>query len=291
MDFRTDLAVERIAVTGIENSKGIEKTVKNYGNSTVTCINVINSDGEKLIGKPKGKYITIDVPSFSSDGELLDGRLDGLIDELRLLLPEKGNVLIVGIGNRNMTADALGPVCADKIFVTHHIGKELASSLGFNDLRSVASVSTGVLGMTGIESFEIISGIVKKCDFDCVIAIDALAAMDIRRLGSTVQLSDSGISPGSGIGNKRSELSRNTLGVPVIAVGVPTVISAYTLAENVMSELGLNADMSKGDKFKEYIVASREADIINDRASKLIALALNSALQPNIDLSDLMMLM
>lgn len=291
MDFRTDLAVERIAVTGVVNSNSIKKTVKDYGKSTVTCVDVLNSEGEKLIGKPIGKYITIDVPSFSSDGELLDGRLKGLIDELRLLLPEKGNVLIVGIGNRNMTADALGPACADKIFVTHHIGKELASSLGFDNLRSVASISTGVLGMTGIEAFEIVSGIVAKSNFDCVIAIDALAAMDIKRLGSTVQLSDSGISPASGIGNKRSELSKKTLGIPVIAVGVPTVISAYTLAENILSELDFNIDISKGNKFKEYIVASREADIINERASKLIALAINSALQPDIDLNDLLMLM
>lgn len=290
MDFRTDLAVERIEITGIGDNRGIEKTVKNYGASTVTCVTVVDDNGEKLIGKPKGKYVTVDVPSFSSDGEMLDGRLDGLIHELRQLVPDSGNVLVVGLGNRNMTADALGPACADKIFVTRHIGKELAASLGFNNLRSVASVSPGVLGMTGMEVFDVIAGIAEKSRIDCVIAIDALAAMDMSRLGSTVQLSDTGISPGSGIGNKRSEISRKTLGIPVIAVGVPTVISAYTLAENILSEIGESADMSKGEKFKEYIVASREADIITDRASKFISLAVNAALQPDIDLSDLMML-
>lgn len=291
MDFRTDLAVERIEITGIGDRQGIQKTVKNYGSTTVTCVNVLNEQGEKLIGKPRGKYITADVPSFSSDGEMLDGRLDGLVEELRHLLPRDGNVLVVGLGNRNMTADALGPACADKIFVTRHIGRELASSLGFKSLRSVASVAPGVLGSTGMESFEIISGIVEKSKIDCVIAIDALAAMDMERLGSTVQLSDTGISPGSGIGNKRNEISDKTLGVPVIAVGVPTVISAYTLARNVLDEIGVDADISKGEKFREYIVASREADIITERASKLIALALNCALQPDIAPSDLMMLM
>ena len=121
--------------------------------------------------------------------------------------------------------------------------------------------------------------------------IDALAALDIKRLGTTVQLTDTGISPGSGVGNTRMEISRKTLGVPVIAIGVPTVISAYTLAQNVLDEVGASADISGGTKFKEYIVASREADLINERASKFIALAFNSALQKNIPIEDLMMLM
>lgn len=291
MDFRTDLALERIELTGVGDMRGIEKTVRQCGSSTVTVVNVSDENGEKLIGKPLGKYITVDVPSFSADGEMLDGRLDGLIEELRQLIPCEGNVLVVGLGNRNMTADALGPACTDKIFVTRHIGSELASALGFKSLRSVAAVAPGVLGSTGMEAFEIISGIVEKSRIKCVIAVDALAAMDMSRLGATVQLSDTGISPGSGIGNKRSEISKKTLGIPVIAVGVPTVISAYTLVENILREIDADTDISKGEKFKEYIVASREADIITERASKFISLALNSALQPDIRLEDLMLLM
>ncbi len=291
MDFRTDLAIERIEICGAGEKDGIEKTVKHCGNSTITSVKITNENGERLLGKPKGKYITIDVPSFSSDGEMLDGRLDGLISEIKSLLPKKGTVLIAGLGNRDMTADALGPECADKIFVTRHIGRELALALGFDSLRSVAAISPGVLGNTGMESSEIIASLVAHIRPSCVIAVDALAAMDINRLGSTVQLTDTGISPGSGIGNSRKEMSEKTLGVPVIAIGVPTVISAYTLAENILSEIEAEADISKGERFKEYIVASREADIICQRASKFIALALNSALQTDISAEDLMILM
>lgn len=291
MDFRTDLAIERVEICGIGEKDGIEKTVRQCGDSTVTCVKITNENGEQLLGKPQGKYITIDVPSFSSDGEMLDGRLDGLIGEIRSLLPSSGTVLAVGLGNRDMTADALGPECADKIFVTRHIGRELALSLGFDGLRSVAALSPGVLGKTGMESSEIISSLVRHLEPSCVIVIDALAAKDISRLGSTVQLTDTGISPGSGVGNSRKEMSEKTLGVPVIAIGVPTVISAYTLAENVLSQIDSDTDISKGEKFKEYIVASREADLITERASKFIALAVNSALQPDISISDLMVLM
>lgn len=291
MDFRTDLAVERAEICGIGKNEGIEKTIEHYGNSTVTCVNITNENGEKLIGKPQGRYITVDVPSFSCDSELLDGRLDGLIKQIISLIPDKGTILTVGLGNRDMTADALGPECADKIFVTRHIGEELAASIGFDSLRSVASFTPGVLGKTGMEASETVASIVKNINPSCVVVIDALAALDIKRLGTTVQLTDTGISPGSGIGNARKEMSKATLGVPVVAIGVPTVISAYTLAQNVLDEVEVSADISKGTKFKEYIVASREADLINERASKFISLALNSALQRNISLEDLMMLM
>ena len=288
MDFRTDLAAERIELSGTSEHKGIKKSVKHYGITTVTIADVLDESGEKCIGKPKGRYITADVPSFSADAQLLDGRLDGIITEMRKIIPSDGSILVAGIGNRSMTADALGPVCADRIFVTRHISRELAQSLGFSSLRSVAAVSPGVLGETGMEAAEIISSIVKCNDFSCVIVIDALAAMDINRLGTTIQISDTGISPGSGIGNRRSEISRNTLGIPVISVGVPTVISAYTLAHNI---LGNDTDISHAEKWNNYIVASSEADLITERASKFLALAVNCALQSEISPEDIMMLM
>ena len=291
MDYRTDLALERAEICGIGKNNGIEKSIMQYGDSTVTKITVTNENGEKLIGKPKGKYITVDVPSFYCDSELLDGRLDGLVEQIVSLIPENGTVLTIGLGNRNMTADALGPLCAEKIFVTRHIGYELAKASGLENLRSVASVVPGVLGNTGIESAEIVKSLADNLKPSCIVTIDALAALDFNRLGSTVQLTDTGISPGSGIGNTRKEISKNTLGIPVIAIGVPTVISAYTLAENVLDELDINADISKGEKFKEFIVASREADLICERASKFIALALNCAFQKHISPQDLMMLM
>ena len=291
MDFRTDLAVERNSILGENAAPGIEKYVRNGENASVTEIRVTSDEGAKAIGKPKGRYITVEIPPFSSDGELLDGRLDSLVNELKSLLPEEGAVLVAGLGNRSLTADALGPECADKIFATRHIGKELAESLGLTQLRPVAAVSPGVLGKTGIEAAEIIEGASEKIKPSCIIAIDALAAMDLKRLGNTVQLSDTGISPGSGIGNRRREISERTLGVPVIAVGVPTVISAYTVAKNVLGDTDGGRDLRCAEEYAEFTVASREADLITERASKLISLAVNTALQPSLTPQELLMMM
>ena len=282
MDFRTDLAVERSLSGGTDLPKGIEQHTRGNEISTVTEIKIVNEDGEKAIGKPKGRYITVDVPSFSTDFELLDGRLDMLVTEIRSLIPEEGTVLAVGLGNRELTADALGPEFADGIFVTRHISKELSEAMGFENLRSVASIAPGVLGQTGIEAFEIIESVSEKIKPSCIIVADALAAHDISRLGNTVQLSDTGISPGSGVGNRRKEISKNTLGIPVIAIGVPTVISAFTVAKNLLDDLSYVLDISDAEKYKEYIVASREADLITKRAARLISLGVNLALQPSV---------
>ncbi len=282
LDYRTDLAIER----GLNNNNEVLKGVEQYrrGNrvSVVTEIRITDEDGEEAVGKPKGRYITVEVPSFSSDFELLDGRLDMLVKEIRSLIPEEGTVLVVGLGNRELTADALGPEFVDGIFVTRHIGKELSLSMGFNSLRPVAAIAPGVLGKTGIEAFEIIESVTEKIKPSCIVVADALAALDISRLGNTVQLSDTGISPGSGVGNRRKEISEKTLGIPVIAIGVPTVISAFTVAENLLEELDYSVDLSQAEKYKEYIVASREADLITKRAARLISLGVNLALQPSV---------
>lgn len=282
LDFRTDLALERSL--SMENGlpEGIEQYKRGNEVSVVTEIKITNKDGEKAIGKPIGRYITVEVPSFSSDFELLDGRLDMLVAELRSLVPKEGTVLTVGLGNRELTADALGPEFAEGIFVTRHIGKELSASMGFENLRPVASIAPGVLGQTGMEAFEIIESIAEKIKPSCIIVADALAALDIARLGNTVQLSDTGISPGSGVGNRRKEISQKTLGVPVIAIGVPTVISAFTVAKNLLDDLSYAIDISDAEKYKEYIVASREADLITKRAARLISLGVNLALQPTV---------
>lgn len=290
LDFRTDLAIERSLSVKDDSLKGIEQYTRGNDVSRVTEIKITDEDGEKLIGKPKGRYITVEVPSFSSDFELLDGRLEMLVEEIRSLIPKEGTVLCAGLGNRELTADALGPEFADSIFVTRHIGKELCAALGFEELRPVAAVAPGVLGKTGIEAFEIIDSVAKKIKPSCIIVSDALAALDISRIGSTVQLSDTGIAPGSGVGNRRKEISEKTLGVPVISIGVPTVISAFTVAKNLLDELDFSFDISEAQKFKEYIVASREADLITQRAARLISLAVNIALQPGIKPNEMAVL-
>lgn len=287
MDFRTDLALERSEIIG-SAAKGIESRTRGNNDCIVTEIRVTSKEGEELIGKPVGRYITVKVPEFSSDGELLDGRLHALTEEIKNMIPEKGTILTVGLGNKSMTADALGPECAEQIFVTRHISGELADALGFRDLRPVASIAPGVLGKTGIEASEIIHGVIKKIRPVCVVAVDALAALDIERLGNTVQLSDTGISPGSGVGNKRREISYKTMGVPVISIGVPTVINALTIARNVLDSVSAGTDISGAEKFGEYVVASREADLITKRGSRLISLALNCAFQPSLTPSELL---
>ena len=290
LDFRTDLAIERSL--SIENKlpDGIKQYRRSNDVSSVTEIRITDEEGERAIGKPIGRYITVEVPSFSSDFELLDGRLDMLISEIRSLIPESGTVLTVGLGNRDLTADALGPEFAEGIFVTRHIGKELSSAMGFENLRPVASIAPGVLGQTGMEAFEIIESIAEKIKPSCIIIADALAALDISRLGNTVQLSDTGISPGSGVGNRRKEISSKTLGIPVIAIGVPTVISAFTVAKNLLDDLSYSIDISDAEKYKEYIVASREADLITKRAARLISLGVNLALQPTVSAQDMAIL-
>ena len=290
LDFRTDLAIERSL--SIENKlpDGIKQYKRSNDVSSVTEIRITDEEGEKAIGKPIGRYITVEVPSFSSDFELLDGRLDMLVSEIRSLIPENGTVLTVGLGNRDLTADALGPEFAEGIFVTRHIGKELSSAMGFKNLRPVASIVPGVLGQTGMEAFEIIESVAEKIKPSCIIIADALAALDISRLGNTVQLSDTGISPGSGVGNRRKEISSKTLGIPVIAIGVPTVISAFTVAKNLLDDLSYSIDISDAGKYKEYIVASREADLITKRAARLISLSVNLALHPSVSAQEMAIL-
>mgnify|MGYP002590559587 FL=1 len=193
-----------------------------------------------------------------------------------------GPILVAGLGNRDITPDALGPKAADRILATRHVRKELARVAGMENLRAVSVLVPGVLGDTGIETAEALEIMVSRLHPAGVIAIDALAARSLRRLGNTVQISDSGIAPGSGIGNMRPPLSRETLGVPVIGVGVPTVVSGSTFAADL-----LGADDHDREALSRIIaptdnimVTVREVDLLISRASDLVAMAVNLALNP-----------
>ncbi len=290
MDFRTDLALERRKILGTDDIEGLKTLEFDEQNAHITEIDVLNEAASEKIGKPVGKYITIEVPPFAQSAELLDGRLNAVIGRLRDLLPESGNVLIVGLGNTEITPDSLGPKVIQKIFSTRHISAELAKALSLEGLRPVCAISPGVLGQTGIETGEIIAGIVSKIQPAAVIVIDALAARELSRLGNTIQLCDTGISPGSGVGNMRTRIDRESLGVPVISLGVPTVIDAVTIAcdifgkEEYNDEIRSNAD----EKFKGMMVSPREIDILTQRASKLIALSINCALQPSLSAEEIL---
>lgn len=290
MNFRTDLAIECREEYGEAEIEGVKYTEKQNDRAKTTIIEVLNEKGEQIIGKPKGSYITVEVPNFSKDGEILDDRLTAIKDELINLLPKEGIILVAGLGNDNITPDSLGPRTVDKIIATRHIGKELAKSVGLEDLRMVAAVAPGVLGQTGIETGEIIMGISNSVKPAAVITIDALASRRLSRLGCTVQISDTGVTPGSGVGNARTQINHQTMGIPVIAVGVPTVVDAATLAYDLIggeeNEKELSAKLE--GEGANMIVTPREIDLMIERAAKLLALAINSALQPTLSLEDIM---
>lgn len=280
MDFRTDLAVEQREMTAKHSDNVV---VRQYArqNANVTEIEILNDEGAQELGKPKGKYITMEIPAFSHDSELLDGRLTAMTESIRTLLPdEDGPVLVAGLGNEDVTPDALGPRTAHGIFATRHIDRALASELGFCELRDVCAITFGVLGQTGMETAETIRGIVNTIHPAAVITVDALAARSLQRLGKTVQLTDTGITPGSGVGNCRARLDKETLGVPVIAIGVPTVVDAVTLVRDFTSEHKMAKE--KEDEAKAMMVCPREIDVTIRRAGRFLALSLNCALQPSI---------
>lgn len=265
MQNRTDLAVE--CYEAVEKS-AIDGVLVNE-KKNMTTVKVTNDNGAAALGKPVGRYITLKVKSFVNDTDIFDGRLEEFAEALRALLPEKTqSVLVAGLGNKNITADALGPKTNRYILSTRHIVDELNRTAGLDGLLCVSSVETGVLGETGIESAEIITGIVQQINPSCVITVDALAASSMERLGTTVQFSDSGIAPGSGVGNHRHEISRATIGVPVIAVGIPTVVSTAVLT----------ADKTR----EEAYVTPREIDRITEQGAKLIGMGINVCLHKNI---------
>ena len=266
---RTDLALESYESGDKTKLEGVIVKEENG----VTTVQVLSEKGAAAIGKPVGRYITLEVNSFVNDTDIFDGRLDDFSSVLRTLLPaETSCVLVAGVGNCNITADALGPKTGEYILSTRHIINDLKKAFGSDNIGCVASVATGVLGNTGIETSEIIKGIAQQIKPSCVIVVDALAASSADRLGTTVQFSDSGISPGSGVGNHRHEISQKTLGVPVISVGIPTVVSVSAI----------NSEMRGG-----AFVTPREIDRIIQQGAKLIGMGINVTLQSALSPQDI----
>ena len=280
MNARTDLAIEKDSFISGDRPKGIRRKIFETEKTKVTKISVLDKEAADVIGKPVGEYITVELDEFSYDTELLDDRMKSISTQISSLLPKgDGTVLVAGIGNKDITPDALGPRCAEGIFSTRHITSELAEEIGLDFLNPVCSLATGVLGQTGIETGEIIKSVADAIKPKAVIVIDALAAAGLERLGRTVQITDTGITPGSGVGNKRAEISKNTLGVPVIAIGVPTVVDAVTLAKDMTG----NKTATESAEAQNMMVTPREIDVMIERAAKLIALCVNCALQPETD--------
>lgn len=283
MNFRTDLTLERTELAK-ESGKGIKKEFRHNDFSNTTIIDVLNEETAEKLGKAVGKYITIEIPELTYLSSELPKITEIVKESLDLLLPQEENdlVLVAGVGNSDITADALGPFVASKIFSTRHLSGELQKNIGFTEpLRPVSAISTGVLGQTGLESSEYIKCIVNEIKPCCVITIDALASRSVKRLGNTIQMSDTGIAPGSGINNKRKRIDAEFLGVPVIAIGVPTVVDAVTLAESVF---GKTAEKESG---VDMIVTPKDIDVLIRNSADLIAASINLSLQKALNYDEL----
>ncbi|MCL2461483.1 MAG: GPR endopeptidase [Defluviitaleaceae bacterium] len=314
---RTDLALEAREMRDEDEIDGVEAHEKDFfdGKIKVTWVEITNERGAKALGKPMGNYVTLEAAAMKeNDVEAHEEIIKILSKHLAMLhkLDKKSSILIVGLGNWNVTPDALGPKVVSKVLVTRHIRDLLPDNLS-GGVRAVSAISPGVMGLTGIETGEIIKGVVERIKPDLVIAIDALAARKTARINATIQMSDTCVNPGSGMGNKRMRLDDETLGVPVLAIGVPTVVDAATLVndtmESMLSQMLENAE--KGSEFYEMLrsmaeeerysiiteilspyagnmfVTPKEVDAVIDRLSNIIANALNIALHPGIGTEDI----
>lgn len=297
--IRTDLALEAHETAarsgkldGVTNEEYTKNGIK------VTRVHVLDERGEKAIGKPVGTYVTIETGKLDDvGGESYYESAETVAEEIGSMLKPVGDglVLVAGLGNAEMTPDALGPRCVSSVLVTRHIAGELSSIKGFENMRPVAAIAPGVLGQTGVETGEIIKALVDRIHPVAVIAIDALASRRAARLGNTVQISDTGIAPGSGVGNTRFSVGSKTLGVPVISIGVPTVVDAATLAIDVLEEAGIATPPQEEEKIRASIepggvslfVTPRMIDLIVEHAASLTSLAINRALHPGVSVEDL----
>ena len=245
-NFRTDLAVERTNIykkaNKIEEIDGIETEEDDIDeNIKVSRVKITNENGEQAIGKKKGIYVTIDLKDLKTVDETeIQKASDTLSNELKAIIQNhvsfKDDIMVVGLGNMYVTPDSLGPKVINEIDVTRHIIKYLPEYIDEN-ARPVTAISPGVLGTTGIETYEILKGIVDNVKPKLLIVIDALASRSIERISSTIQISDTGIVPGAGIGNTRQEISEKTLGIPVVALGIPTVVESAVLVNDCLDLL------------------------------------------------------
>lgn len=288
---RTDLALEARemagdSVPGVENEEAVKEGF------FLNTVRVKTEEGARALGKPVGTYHTLDLAGVGRREENAFPRaVAALAGILSPLLPQgKEEVLVVGLGNRAITPDAVGPKATDRTLVTRHLIELVPEHFG--ELRPVAALAAGVLGTTGVESGEIAKAVADRLKPKAIIAIDALAARRVERLCSTVQVCDSGIAPGSGVGNHRFALNEESLGVPVIAVGVPTVVDGATLCADLLEETGKRADPDALKKASgaTLIVTPRDIDQRVEDMARIIGYAVSLALQPGMGLEELEML-
>ena len=315
--LRTDLVIEAhevlLQTSELSAIEGVKSAYQTLDGIDISVIDVITPEASEKLGKQQGRYITIEAPGLRDKNSELEERLaEALCLQLQSLLnlSEQATVLVVGLGNWNVTPDSLGPNVVENLYITRHIKALYPEKIG-PGFGNVCAIAPGVLGLTGIETSEIIFGIVQRLKPNMVIAIDALAARSMHRLNTTIQVSDTGIYPGSGVGNQRQGITRETLGIPVIAIGGPTVVDAATLTQDVIElmikAIRKEADVSKNvnqmlsvlnsfaetDKHKlikevlspevgVLMVTPKEVDRLIADISSVLANALNAALHPRV---------
>jgi len=318
-NVRTDLALEAREIYQEENRQeipGVKVDVDNQDpDIIITRVNIFSILGEKAMGKPQGNYITIEVPTMRErDPELEERVSQCLASEIKRLVnfnKKNFTTLVVGLGNWNVTPDALGPRVVSQLMVTRHL-LQLVPDQVDERVNSVCAVAPGVLGITGIETGEIIKGIVEKVKPDLVIAIDALASRKTERISTTIQIADTGISPGSGIGNKRMGLNKESMGVPVLAIGVPLVVYASTISQDAVNLLiqEFSKQAKQGSPFfqmlqemdqnqvdqlvsqvvsehiGDLVVTPKEIDIIVEDVAKILADGINLGVHNGINLDE-----
>lgn len=289
MAFRTDLAVEAIenhkTAAALPHIRQSDRTLEGFA---VHEVRILSEDAAREIGKPQGRYLTLELDALiRREEDAFPRACKALSTLLRELLPHPndGPVLIAGLGNRMITPDAIGPQTADHVIATRHLVAQ--SPAIFADWRPVSALAPGVLGQTGVETGEVICGVLDRVRPAAVIAVDALAAGRLSRLLRTVQLADTGITPGAGVGNARAALNKETLGVPVIAVGVPTVVDGATLAHEISSQLGQPACEALDDLSQPVMITTRDIDREVADISRMIGYAVNMALHPHLSVADI----
>ena len=298
-NIRTDLALEekerfesdQVEVQGVvlEEEYDKEREIR------VTTVRIETENGAKTMGKPVGTYLTIEAPNLSSPDEGIHREVSEelakyLIEVMKKIIPESEQdkeVLVIGLGNRQATPDALGPYVADNLNVTRHIVKEYGKYAALEEMNCVVSaIVPGVMAQTGMETAEIIKGVVRETKPDLLIVIDALAARNSRRLNRTIQIADTGINPGSGVGNYRNAITKETIGVPVIAIGVPTVVDAVTLVSDTMENLLSALETSESLKGVGLVLGGYSEAEKYELIKELIAPNLNSMFMTPKDIDE-----
>jgi spore protease len=313
ISVRTDMALEaRDIVRGgsAQEIPGVRSEETRDDGLVITRVEVSTEEAARLLGKPVGQYVTVDVPAFKErDSELRVRTMEAVARELARLIgaDRAAHILVVGLGNWNATPDALGPRVVDRLLVTRHLRDVVPEDIR-SRMRPVSAVAPGVLGTTGIETVDIIRGIVRETRPDLVVAVDALAARSIARLMASIQIADTGIHPGSGVGNRRHGITPESIGVPVVAIGVPTVVLAsgivleavQQLVEQLKGEAALYRIIDEmdsreqrelieeviGPRMGDLMVTPKEIDLLINDMADVLAEALNRALQPGLDPSE-----